>query len=108
MNNSVLAVKIHNAIQKDGKDYYEATRGNWRASKVRARKVNYVLGVLNKQVVCVYRPLSWETVVENGIERQRFEGEEVDQATFNMIKSQENAILKGFGRGQSISYFDFS
>ncbi|MBY6054700.1 hypothetical protein [Cytobacillus firmus] len=104
MSKEILAVKIQNAVKKDGKDYYEATRGNWRANKERVRKVEYVIGVMNKEVVCVYKPLSWDTVEENGKKRQRFEGEEVSQSTFNRIKNMEEAIIKGFGSGAAISY----
>ncbi|WP_462410646.1 hypothetical protein [Neobacillus sp. Marseille-QA0830] len=103
-NKEVLAVKIHNAVHKDGKDYYEATRGNWRANKDRACAVEYVIGILDQQVVCAYKPDSWETIEESGKQRQRFEGKEVDQATFNRLKEMEEELLKGFGSQASISY----
>ncbi|MEH7415027.1 hypothetical protein V7266_07045 [Neobacillus drentensis] len=83
MENEILAVKIQNAVNKDGKDYYEATRGNWLANKNRVQKVQFVAGILNKKVVCVYKPLTWQTVEENGKKRHRFDGEEADQQTFN-------------------------
>lgn len=104
MNTEILAVKIQNAVKKDGKDYYEATRGNWRANKARVLKVEYVAGILNKEVVCVYKPVKWQTVEEHGKKRQRFKGEEVNQHTFNKIKEMEQDILKGFGSGAAISY----
>lgn len=104
MKNEILAVKIQNAVKKDGKDYYEATRGNWRANKTRAQKVEYVAGVLDKEVVCVYKPVTWETIVENGKNRQRFNGVEVNQDTFYRIKGMEQDIVNGFGNGAAISY----
>ncbi|PLT31023.1 hypothetical protein [Peribacillus deserti] len=104
MKKEVLAVKIKNAVHKDGKDYYEATKGDWRAARDRVRKVEYVIGVLDKEVVCVYKPLVWETVEKNGRKRQRFEGKEVDKSTFNTFKDMQDDILKGFGVGASISY----
>ncbi len=58
---------------------------------------------MNKEVVCVYKPLSWDTVEENGKKRQRFEGEEVSQSTFDRIKVFEDEIVKGFGSGAAIS-----
>lgn len=104
MAKEVLSVKIQNAVRKDGKDYYEATRGNWRANEKRARAVEYVIGILDKQVVAVYKPEKWETVEENEKKRQRFEGEEADQSTFNRFKEMETEIVNGFGNGAAISY----
>jgi hypothetical protein len=104
MTREVLAVKINIAVKADRKDYYEATRGNWRAAEKRVKKVEYVIGVMGKEVVSVFRPLFWETIDENGQKRRRFEGEEVDQTTFNTFKAMEREIIEGFGTGAAISY----
>ncbi|GGC18217.1 LEM-3-like GIY-YIG domain-containing protein [Cellulomonas carbonis] len=65
-------------------DLYEFTRGWWRVSEDRARRVRYVMGVHNGVVRSVYRPVTWRarTVGDRDYEqdegrrpRWAFEGE---------------------------------
>lgn len=44
MKEEILLLKIHNAL-KEGKDYYEATRGNWKINKGRIPYIQYVVGI---------------------------------------------------------------
>jgi hypothetical protein len=108
---NILVVKIHNAINKDKKDPYEATRGNWRASKVNTSHSDYVVGLYNGEVLAAYTPSTWHTIQENGKDRRRFDGEPVEQKVFNLLKQNEKLFMDSYNGGSNpIAYvkIDFS
>lgn len=74
MKEEILLLKIHNAL-KEGKDYYEATRGNWKMDKKRLPHIQYVAGVNEGKIVCVFGPSTWG-IIEEGSDkgRKHFEG----------------------------------
>ncbi|WP_154676017.1 hypothetical protein [Bacillus dakarensis] len=53
---TILAVKIHKAINEDRKDLYEATRGSWRAAmdQCNSDTINYVVGIYEGLVISAY------------------------------------------------------
>ena len=40
-------------------ELYDAVRGSWNASLMRAKQVDYVFGVFNSLIVGVYKPTQW-------------------------------------------------
>lgn len=104
MKEEILILKIHNGL-KQGKDYYEATKGNWKINKKRFEHIKYVVGINRGRVVCAFEPIKWN-IVEEGKEsgRKNFEGVETTKALLSTFQSKENLLMKKFGTGQSVAY----
>lgn len=104
MKEEILMLKIHNGL-KDGKDYYEATRGNWKINKDRFSQIKYVVGINRGKVVCAYEPNKW-LIVEEGTDagRKRFNGKEVTSELLKTFQDNEEILLKKFGSGQAVAY----
>ena len=104
MKEEILLLKIHNAL-KEGKDYYEATRGNWKINKGRIPYIQYVVGISGGKVVCAFQPSKWE-IIEEGSEkgRKRFEGTEAPLEILKKLQKVEEKVLKKFGRGSAVAY----
>ncbi|MEK4538096.1 hypothetical protein NST21_22575 [Peribacillus sp. FSL K6-1552] len=104
MKEEVLMLKIHNGL-KDGKDYYEATRGNWKVNKKRFDHIKYVIGINRGKVICAFEPIRWKTVeVGSNAGRKNFEGVEATTALLSTFQHNEDLLMKKFGRGQSVAY----
>lgn len=108
MKQEILMVKIHNGL-KDGKSYYEATRGRWRINKDRLNYIQYVVGVHHGEICCVYKPISWYKV-ENGKETGRsfFEGKKVEGKLLTRMQESQDLLINKFGRGQAVAYASLS
>lgn len=108
LKEEILLLKIHNAI-KEGKDFYEATRGHWRINKKRLNNIEYVAGINKGKVVCVFEPSKWGEL-EDGIEKGRkyFEGIEASREILSKLQSLEEKLLKKFGSGSSVAYISLS
>lgn len=108
MKEEILLLKIHNAL-KEGKDYYEATRGNWKINKDRIPYIQYVAGVSDGKVVCAFQPSKWE-IIEEGSEkgRKRFEGTEAPLEILKKLQKAEEKVMKKFGRGSAVAYISLS
>ncbi|GGM40422.1 hypothetical protein GCM10011351_28200 [Paraliobacillus quinghaiensis] len=108
MKQEILMVKIQNAI-KEGKSYYEATKGNWRINKARLDYIQYVVGVDRGDIVCAYNPKNWYQV-EEGTEmgRSYFYGKEVDDNLLCKMQESKELLNKKFGRGQAVGYASLS
>lgn len=63
MEQDLLLLKVHKAAA-EGKDYYDAFRGNWRISNSRIEHIKYVVGVCHGKIVCVFQPTSWNEIDE--------------------------------------------
>lgn len=61
VEHDVLVIKINQLYRRDMSvmEIYEATRKYWRASKLNAEKVKYVLGVANGIIRGVFEPTDW-------------------------------------------------
>ena len=109
MKQEILLVKIQNALKK-GDNYYEATRGNWKISAKRLANIQYVAGVSNGKIVCLFVPTLWEIVETEGKDkgRKRFEGKEGSEKILVSLQESEDKVLKKFGRGSAIAYISLS
>ncbi|WP_047154586.1 hypothetical protein [Aneurinibacillus tyrosinisolvens] len=105
MKEEILMVKIHNALKRDGKDFYEATRGNWKVNQARFKHIQYVAGINDGKVVCAFRPLEWD-VIKEGTEtgRKRFNGIEAPNEILLKLQESESYLTKKFGSGQAVAY----
>ena len=73
---------INNAIDKDGKDIYNATTGCWKCSLERVSGVDLIFSLYRTMIVGVWIPKKWEEAT-NGT-RVRWEGIEcTDEAILN-------------------------
>ncbi|MEI4770485.1 hypothetical protein WAX74_12645 [Psychrobacillus sp. FJAT-51614] len=108
MKEEILLLKIQNAL-KERKDYYEATRGNWKINKSRLPFIQYVAGISGGKVVCAFQPSKWE-VIEYGTEkgRKRFEGNEVPSEILVKLQKKEEQVLRKFGRGSAVAYISLT
>lgn len=108
MKEEVLLLKIQNAL-KEGKDYYESTRGNWKINESRLPHIQFVAGVSQGKVVCTFVPSKWE-IIEEGAEkgRKRFEGVEAPNEVLFKLQKREEKVLKKFGRGSAVAYISLS
>ncbi len=110
MNEDILLVKIHNALAK-GVEHYAATKGNWKLDKRRLTHIQYVAGVNNGKIVCVFTPSSWTTIksdIKKENNRKCFEGTEADSQILSKLRNNEALLLGKFGSGASIAYAAFS
>lgn len=103
-------VKIHHAL-REGKDFYEATRGNWKASLRRLEdNVQYVVGIKEQKVVCVFEPQQWHVIEESeakvpqDVGRMYFDGSEATDDILARLQKSEATLLKKFGSGAAIAY----
>ena len=57
----LIVIKINQRYEDNmnAKDLYNSVRGIWKASKERAEKAEYVLGVYQSRIVAVYKPTEW-------------------------------------------------
>lgn len=104
MKEEILMLKIHNGL-KDGKDFYEATRGNWKIKKMRFEYIQYVVGIDRGKVICIFEPERW-FIIENGPEKGRkyFKGKESRKELLLKFKAVEEHLLKKIGSGSAIAY----
>lgn len=108
MNEEIVLLKIHKALQDD-KDHYEATRKNWKISLRRTESIQYAVGINRGKVECVYQPLKWH-VIEDGVDKGRlyFEGSESSAEIILKLQYAEEHLLKKFGSGNPIAYISLS
>lgn len=99
----IMLVKIHNTLA-DGKDYYEATRGNWLVSARRFPYIQYVVGVNRGKIVCAFIPEQWETIEEGGRRKKRFEGVEASLEILQKLRQKESEIVRIFRGKNPIKY----
>lgn len=99
-----MLLKIHHALN-EGKDYYEATRGNWKISESRLDYIQYVVGFNRGKVACVFQPTRWG-VIEEGEEKGRkyFEGLEASVELLSKLQNAEKNLLGKFGSGNPVAY----
>ncbi|NMH72534.1 hypothetical protein HF078_05555 [Bacillus sp. RO2] len=104
----LLLLKIHNGL-KDGKNHYEATRGNWRISQKRFDTITLVAGINRGKVECLFKPKKWG-IVEAGTDKGRkfFEGEEGPSDLLLRLQNSEEQLLKKFGTGSPVAYIDLN
>lgn len=108
MKEEILLVKIHNAL-KDGNNYYEATRGNWRVNKMRLGHIQYVVGISCGKIVCAFTPYGWNVIKEGTkAERKYFDGIEVSKEILSKLQNSEDILIGKFGARQSIAYASLS
>jgi hypothetical protein len=100
----ILILKIHNGL-KDWKNFYEATRGNWKINKARLTHVKYVIGINRGKVVCAFEPIKW-MIIEEGSDagRKRFDGKEVTSELLKNFQDNEQSLLRRFGSCQAVAY----
>ena len=66
IEHNVVVFKINGwDNSKSETELYHATRGHWKASLNKVKKVDYVLSLINGIVRGVYKPLKWFTVDPN-------------------------------------------
>jgi len=108
MKEEILLLKIQNAL-KEGKDFYEATSGNWKMDKRRWPYIQYVAGVNEGKVVCAFQPSKWE-VIEEGMDkgRKRFDGIEAPAEILTKLQRAEEQVLKKFGSGSAVAYISLA
>lgn len=104
LQEDILFVKIQTAL-REGKSYYDSTRGNWKVSHQRIPHLKYVVGVSNKVIVCSYQVEQWH-IVEAGEDENRlqFEGKETTFDFYHFLKNHEEFILNKFGVGSEKAY----
>jgi hypothetical protein len=104
----ILLLKIQNAL-KEGKDYYEATSGNWKINENRFPYIKLVAGVSKGKIVCLFEQIKW-VFIKKGTERgrKRFEGKEASLDTLNNLQNAEEKVLKKFGSGSAVAYISLS
>jgi hypothetical protein len=95
----IVLVKIHHTLA-EGKDYYEAIRGNWLISERRFPYIQYVVGINHGKIVCAFRPEKWETIEEKGQKKRRFEGVEAPVEILQKLRRKESEIARRF-KGQN-------
>jgi hypothetical protein len=109
LTEEILMVKIQKTL-KEGKNNYEATRGNWKVDKRRFNNIQYVVGIENGEVVSAYQPIEWG-IIESGEDRGRkfFVGNDLnDNNLFSRFQKENQKMLKQFGNGQSVGYIYLS
>lgn len=112
MKETILLVKVSNAINKDGKTPYEAIRGNWKISRNRIDngEIKFVAGLetqVKKEVVAVYSPAIWYQVVESPemkIKRYKFEGQDAPADILEKLNKVYDHLLTRFGVGSEKAY----
>lgn len=112
MKETILLVKVNNAINKDGKTPYEAIRGNWHIGKPRIEndEIKYVAGLVTqekKEVVAVYSPEVWYKVVQgpdSEIGRLKFVGQEAPADVLEKLNKVYDQLLTRFGVGSEKAY----
>lgn len=108
MKEDLLLLKIHNAVN-EGKDYYEATRGNWKVSKMRFDSIQYVVGVNRGKIVCVFQPTKWG-IIDEGTDKGRafFDGVNASNNVLIELQNAEDQLLKKFGSGNPVAYATYA
>nr|WP_255688812.1 hypothetical protein [Pontibacillus sp. HN14] len=97
-------VKIHNGI-KEGKSYYEATRGNWKINRKRIEYIEYVVGINKGKVVCAFQPSKWYIVEESQESgRSFFDGSPVEENMLANLKQSQDLLVDKFGQGSAVAY----
>lgn len=108
MRKDILLLKIHKALA-EGKDLYDAIRGNWVVSQSRFEDIKYVVGVKNREIICAYQPTSWGRINEGADQgRKYFEGVDAPNEVFAQLKRYEEELLKKFGSGNPVAYASLS
>jgi len=104
LKEELLLLKIQNALD-EGKDYYEAIRGNWKVSKDRFDYIQYTVGFERGKVVCVFQPDIWSTI-EKGKDKGRkcFEGKEAPSDILSKLQKSEQLLIRKFGSGNPVAY----
>lgn len=102
-DDKILGVNLNRSYRK-GKDIYEITRGWWKLSASRIKKVNVVLGICNGIVRGVYRPFpdSWEEETDRK-GRWAFSGEEIKDSPY--MNKDARGIVE-FGSGNPVKYIN--
>lgn len=61
IKHKILVIKINKLYDRNmtREELYDAVRGSWNASLMRAKQVDYVFGVFNSLIVGVYKPTQW-------------------------------------------------
>jgi hypothetical protein len=54
----IMAVEVYKSLA-EGRSLYDAARFAWKANLRRAKKLDYVLGVKDREIVGVYAPTEW-------------------------------------------------
>ncbi|MFJ5762272.1 hypothetical protein ACIQAA_24745 [Neobacillus sp. NPDC093182] len=104
MKEEILLLKIHNGL-KEGKNYYEAIRGNWKISEKRFQSIKYVAGINRGKVVCIFQPTNWSTITEGQEKgRKAFNGIEGPNDILLDLQKSEEILLKKFGSGSPVAY----
>ncbi|MEW4305794.1 hypothetical protein [Rossellomorea marisflavi] len=104
MKEEILLLKIHNGL-KDGKNYYEATRGNWKINKKRLETIQYAVGINRGKIVCAFEPSEWMTIEEGAdVGRKRFIGKEAPSDILKTFQENEKFLVEKFGNAQSLAY----
>ncbi|HEU4964423.1 MAG TPA: hypothetical protein VFV52_11320 [Bacilli bacterium] len=105
MKEEIVLFKIHRALE-EGKSFYEATRAHWRMDTRRLQHIQYAVGVDRGKIVCAFRPLKWETVLEDGpdYKRKHFEGVEVSDEVLSQFQDAELKLLAKFGARKELAY----
>lgn len=63
VEHNVVVFKINGwDISKSEEELYNATRGHWKASFIKVKKVKYVFSLVNGIIRGVYKPLNWFTI----------------------------------------------
>ncbi|GMN99857.1 hypothetical protein [Parageobacillus thermoglucosidasius] len=101
MKEEILLVKIHNTLA-EGKDHYEATRGNWRMSKHRFPYIQYVAGwdIMEKSFVS-FSLKSGRLFKKDLI---RGTGTEASSELLKKLQMVEDKIMRKFGSRNAIAY----
>ena len=108
MKKDLLLLKIHKAVN-EGKDFFEATRGNWKVSKKRFDYIQYVVGVNRGKIVCAFRPTKWD-IIDDGRDKGRafFDGLDAPKEVLIKLQNAEDQLLKKFGSGNPVAYAMYS
>ena len=99
----ILCLNLNRSYHK-GEDIYEITRGWWKLSASRIKKVNVVLGICNGIVRGVYRPFpdSWEEATDRK-GRWGFIGEEIKDSPY---RNKDARGVVEFGAGNPVKYIN--
>lgn len=94
----LMCVNLNKSYRK-GKDIYEITRGDWIVGKETRKKITHVLGIYQGIVRGVYKPETWEEIVDNnGTVKCRFIGQELPESPYMNQDVRDVVKMNPYGR----------
>src|SRR5882724_9154793 len=65
----IMAVEVYKSLA-EGRSLYDAARYAWKANLCRAKKIDYVLAVKDREIIGVFAPTEWYPAIPSNFPDQ--------------------------------------